>query len=167
MQKSLEIAFPQIKNNNCLEFSDKESFYILDDANKVAQIADEGILKIINPQKTLLGFLKIDHCFLHDNDPNKCDCAIYNDSIFCFIEISEAHTKNRKDKRKHAYEQLSNTIKLFLSKGISFEKHNLEALVAFDFEESYPSSPSKNLEKRKEFADAYGAKLIEGNSKEL
>jgi hypothetical protein len=167
MKQSLETAFPQIIQNRCLEFTSKQDFYIFDEENKSSKITETGILQITNPRASELGFLKIDHCFLGNKDPNKCDCAVFDENTFCFVEISVAKAKQRNEKRRKATEQLSNTIKLFKEKGISYKNRKLEAVMVFDFEKTYPARTSSNLEAQKLFVDECNAVLKEGNALEF
>ncbi|MFN3850976.1 MAG: hypothetical protein ACK4NY_16190 [Spirosomataceae bacterium] len=167
MKQSLEEVFPKISTHNCLTFIKDIEFYIFEDENKVSQIGEDGILKVNNPNKKNIHFLRIDHCFLGDGDGKKCDCAVFDDNTFCFVEMSIARMKNRKEKQKDAVQQLENTIKLFEEKNISYGNRKIDALICFNYRDTYPSSPASKLNAYLQFLQDYNVKLNIGNQIEF
>ncbi len=115
---------------DCIESVDKKHFYIQDGVNqKPAFIVEEnGEFEVINNTDNSIEFLQIDACLFNSNDTTRCDCAVYDNNTFCFIELKcikpSAFSKNR----KKAEEQLEATIKYFNDENITQNK-TLEAYV--------------------------------------
>ena len=103
-------------------------FFILDGENQEPSYIDEidGEFEVINNTNNPINFLQIDSCILNSSDDTRCDCAIYNDDTFCFIELKCIKPKNFQKKRKQAEEQLKVTIENFIQTDIVKNK-TLEA----------------------------------------
>lgn len=103
----------------CCEIITDDFFYIKDVEKSHCIISNENDfhLKILNPKKQNISFLKIDKCVFDDSDDEKCDCLVANEDLIYFTEIKElenfdSHSKKSK-KRKKAGNQLINTINNF------------------------------------------------------
>jgi hypothetical protein len=120
--------------DDCLETLNKQHFFIQDDVkNQPAFIKElDGQFEVYNPTQKEINFLKIDDCLEFDKNSQKCDCAVFDDDTFCFIELKtmtsdKTSTKNKR--RKIAQNQLKYTIKNFKDNEIVKNK-TLEAYVS-------------------------------------
>ncbi|MCP4701971.1 MAG: hypothetical protein GY862_34695 [Gammaproteobacteria bacterium] len=122
MDALLKAHFPLIANNNCLEANDSSVFHVYDDPtagrcriDTAMEIPEEQSFVVDNPDNKQIRLLAVDHCLLFDGEGKKCDCILYDDTYFCFIElkdvISDDHQKRRRA-RKDAKPQLLATIEL-------------------------------------------------------
>jgi hypothetical protein len=146
----IEKAYPQIVQNSCLEITKDLEFSIYDSeiGRCFIQKEDDAIIHftIKNPNQKEIGFLAIDKCIFMDNDNIKrCDCAVFDNKTFCFIEIKETNQRKSENSRK-AREQLLTTIREFKDK-IDFSDKRLEAyvVVGLDFKKVSPASKSQDL----------------------
>ncbi|MDF1883321.1 hypothetical protein JHD49_05145 [Sulfurimonas sp. SAG-AH-194-C21] len=114
--------------NECLETVNKTHFYIQDgDDQKPAFIVENnGEFEVTNNTSSPINFLKTDACVSSSNDNKRCDCAIYNDDTFCFIELKSSKRTNWKSHRETAEKQLKATILDFKNEDIAKNK-TLEA----------------------------------------
>ena len=103
-----------------------------------------------------------------DSDKIKrCDCAVFDNKTFCFIEIKETNQRKSENSRK-AREQLLTTIKEFKDK-IDFSDKRLEAyvVVGLDFKKISPASKSQDLLSTLQF-ERLGVTLFhDGNEKKF
>jgi len=104
--------------NNLLECTktiSDEIFFIIDDKEDEPPyiVGKDGEFKIINSQKKELSFISIDSCIYGEKDIARCDCAIYDDKTFCFIELKHTKTTNWKRRRSDAEKQVEATINNF------------------------------------------------------
>lgn len=108
------------KLKECTESTLNKSFFIIDDIdNQPAYIIKEkGQFEVINNTKENLNFLKIDDCIYSSADKTRCDCAVFDDSVFCFIELKHCKIRNQKENRKKADIQLKETIISFKSEDV-------------------------------------------------
>ena len=160
--------------NNCVEHISMNEFYIIDDiqTNSTKIINENGQFKIINNTNKNLSFLKIDNCVGFDEDTQKCDCAIFNDDVFCFIELKTmtSDKQNLKTKRrKKAEEQLKYTIISFKDEEL-IQNKTLEAYVSitcFKNENLIPVPLTPNQDKILEFKEDFNVKLQYSCKKEF
>ncbi|MEA3352319.1 MAG: hypothetical protein U9Q33_00685 [Campylobacterota bacterium] len=116
--------------DDCIEKITKEKFFIKDDIpNHPAYIVNEkGQFEVINNTQKEIGFLVIDDCVYDSSDESRCDCAIFDESKFCFIELKVCKIKKQKFNRKKADEQLKETIINFkemdITKGKTLEAYS-------------------------------------------
>ncbi|MDZ7934259.1 MAG: hypothetical protein U5M51_04685 [Emticicia sp.] len=169
MQESIKKAFPLILQNACLEITQFAEFEIIDKQTSRCVLqegnSEEGNLWAINKSQKEVYFLAIDKCLFFDNniDPSRCDCALFDESRICFVEIKESNQSKRRDRRNKAIEQLAKTINLFKSMGVRFPQ--FDALVCFSTHQTFPKR--RNLDKEIEFLNECGAFLYEGNLEEF
>ncbi len=64
---------------------------------------------MINNTDNPINFLKIDACISDSNDTTRCDCAIYDNNTFCFIELKCIKPSTFSKNRKTAEKQLEAT----------------------------------------------------------
>ncbi len=119
--------------DKCLKSIDQPHFFIQDgDDQEPAYITEEdGEFQIINNTNCPINFLPIDSCVYGSSDISRCDCSVYNEKTFCFIELKCIKPKNFNKKRKEAEDQLEITIKEFKNEEIVHGK-TLEAYVSLN-----------------------------------
>jgi len=119
--------------DTCLESVEKKHFFIQDgdDQEPAFIVLDNGEFKVINKTDSPIYFLKIDSCVYGSNDDSRCDCAIYNDNTFCFIELKCIRPSKFSQNRKKAESQIEATIKDFHNEEV-IQNKNLEAYVCLN-----------------------------------
>jgi hypothetical protein len=88
---------------------------------------------------------------------------LFDDTIFCFGDIKNVQTKNRKLARKDAKAQLETTIAIFQEK-IDLSAFQIKAIIALTFQQSYPIAKVSTQDAKIRFEDRFKAELYEGNS---
>ena len=172
MKLFIEKSYPQITQNSCLEILTDLEFSIYDSemGRCFIQKEEDSVIHftVKNPNQKEIGFLAIDKCIFMDNDKIKrCDCAVFDNKTFCFIEIKETNNRKSENSRK-AKEQLLTTIKEFKDK-IDFSDKRLEAyvVVGLDFKKISPASKSQDLLSTLKF-ERLGVTLFhDGNEKKF
>ena len=172
MKLFIEKAYPQIAQNSCLEILTDLEFSIYDSemGRCFIQREEDSVIHftVKNLNQKEIGFLAIDKCIYLDSDKIKrCDCAVFDNKTFCFIEIKETNQRKSENSRK-AKEQLLTTIKEFKDK-IDFSDKRLEAyvVVGLDFKKISPASKSQDLLSTLKF-ERLGVTLFhDGNEKKF
>lgn len=172
MKQFIEKAYPQTIQNLCLEILTDSEFSIYDSemGRCFIQKQDDATIHftVKNPNQKEISFLAIDKCIFMDNDKIKrCDCAVFDNKTFCFIEIKETNQRKSENSRK-AREQLLTTIKEFKDR-IDFSDKRLEAyvVVGLDFKKISPASKSQDLLSTLQF-ERLGVTLFhDGNEKKF
>ena len=131
MRSLIERTFPETVQKTCLQTSTEIEFCVFDtEAKQCAIQTDSGGLKhftIENPTGRDIHFLAIDNCLFSDNDITRCDCAVFDEKTFCFIEIKETETAARRSVHyQKAKEQLKATIQHFQER-MTFTTKRIEA----------------------------------------
>jgi hypothetical protein len=120
MINSLKEVFPHLEDKECLQIITKEVFEIFDhkEDKKCYIIEDNGQFKVINKSKKEIGFLAVDECLFDSSDGSRADCIVFDNEVFCFIELK--HCKNKKQpitkNRRKAKKQLIAIIEFFQEK---------------------------------------------------
>ncbi len=168
MKEQLLIAFPACEKGKCLETLVRAKFDIFDKEGErcyVRKSGDEPIhFAIENPNQKEVNFLAIDGCLFGSGDGKRCDCAVFDDKTFCWIEIKDTNPKQRSGNRKTAIGQLKATISLFKSK-VDMSSYQLEAHMCLGVRKVYPAVSAQNQSAVKEFFDELKTDLLEGNQK--
>jgi len=151
--------------DDCLESIDEKHFFIQDgEAQRPAFIVGtNGEFEVINNTDSPINFLKIDSCVYDSRDGTRCDCAIYNDDTFCFLELKNSKRTNWKSHRESAEKQLEATILDFKDENITNNK-TLEAYMcctSCNIDGNYTRilRASNNNEKTVYFIDELNTKL--------
>ena len=156
----------------CVKSIDKKHFFIQDAENqKPAFIVEKnGEFEVINNTNNPINFLQIDSCVSNSNDSTRCDCAIYNDSTFCFIELKNSKRTNWKAHRTSAEKQLKVTILKFNDESI-IQNKSLEAYMCctcrVDGNFTKILKASNNFETQTYFIDELNTKLYCDTKKEF
>lgn len=167
----LNAAFPQCATNRCLDVENAVEFKIIDtdEGRSTIYRGDSSTLSypyftVINPHSKAINFLAIDNCIYFNCDGKKCDFALYDESVFCLVEIKSAlgSASTRRVKRKEAIQQLRANIVSF--KGcLDFGGYKVEACICVGYKVSSPRSKASNQSLAKDFIDNYDVELFEGN----
>jgi hypothetical protein len=171
MKQAIEDSFPHVKGGGCLQ-TFKKSFEIYDSDEDPKRcyvrndINQEIHFAVLNPRNEEINFVAIDSCIFNVKDTRRCDCAVFSSNVFCFLEIKNVSVKQRRNSRIDAQRQLANTIIEFTNSGISFENHDLEAIVSFGSAKNvYPVGRAQSLNAELEFEERFKAKLLIGNAR--
>ncbi len=168
MKNKLEEAFPQVLTNHCLETNSEKEFWIYDcdEESRCYITSEDSQFQVINNTENHISFLAIDKCIFFDDDAfEKCDCAVFNEKIFCFIEIKKSKKSRKKKNRKKAKTQLQSTINIFREK-IDFSSLQLEAYLCIGMSPTRPSITAASMDMRLEFEEL-DTKLFEGCQKKF
>ena len=146
----------------------KASFYVYD-----CNVSNRSVVQntpfhfeVLNPSNKDIHFVAIDNCTIPSNYFRKCDFAVFDDNTFCFVEIKNVDLGQRYNARQKAKEQLGETIKLFKER-IDMNHLKIEAIICLKAAKIFPAFPSRSQSASIEFADNFGALLLEGNSREF
>ncbi len=180
MLAQLREVFSATPVDQCLDHDDSERFYILEDDTLNKSIIEEYVTRqdgflIINPHQKTVYMLATDNCFLDyldEYEGKRCDCIVFDDHYFCFVELKLNVLRSRKAIRRlrRAGEQLGNMIEFFRETfgkaSRDFLGFELEAYVVMR-QDVYPRRSSSRTEILVEFLEEYKVELWERNSKEL
>lgn len=173
MRQSIENAFPQVISGNCLESINDAEFELFDSQEPPQRcyikrnVDEDGSFLVKNDSCKMLYFLAIDKCIFGDDAETHCDCALFDENVFCFIEIKDAGKRTRKEHRRKAYQQLKSTILTFREKDILKDCIQVEAIISFVSKSSYPLRTSSSADATLMFEMECNAQLLEGNEKEF
>lgn len=144
MFSAINAAFPPTETNNCLQTITDSEFHIYDHetGRRCYLQHDPDGVKHFTVKNTVgypVHFLAIDKCLLTDSElTQRCDCAVFDEQMFCFIEIKTTSSDNDRriaKCRKKATDQLQATISYFRDK-IGFETVQVEAYITLVTESS-------------------------------
>lgn len=167
MTNRLNVAFPCISENDCLEtyFHNRFWIYDCDDEYRCYVKTDEDQFCVINESENNIYFLAIDKCMFSDTDQfEKCDCAVFNDEVFAFIEIKKSKKRTKSQNKKKAKSQLISTINVFKEK-VEFNVP-LEAYLCIGDSPKTPAKSATSSDMLLEFEEM-GVSLFEGCQKEF
>ena len=170
MVDSIKDVFEACAQNNCLQTVNFPQFAVYDRVGQCCYICTENppntlcFFTVTNPSEKPINFLAIDKCLISEDneDEKKCDCAVFDEKEFHFVEIKTASTASRSKRRVKAFEQLKHTIGLFKSK-IDFTNYDVFAMVCIGCKVIYPRSTSSHMGRRMEMSMRYNVKFVEGN----
>jgi len=168
---NIAAVFPQCTTNACLETTTDSTFTVIDPAEDKKSIIYKGGIDTLSPPyftihnrtNKPIGFLAIDHCLFFDHDNEKCDFAVFDNSVFCFVEIKRGSGRKKGKIRKKAIDQLRATIIAFDKCNVDFTGYKREAFVSVGYNESFPKVKSRSQDAGKEFEDDYNVELFQGS----
>lgn len=169
MKQQLE-TFLSADKKNCLTSTQVEIFSVAEECKSEGQKgkcylienAEEGILKVANSSKKAIFLLAIDDCIFSSADPSRCDCAVFDNKKFYFVEIKDSSMRQRQGDRKDACSQLKNSLEFFTQQ-FDFEDYQLNAVICFRFQKRYPATMTTRQQDKVDFWDSFKANLLEGN----
>jgi hypothetical protein len=91
----LTLAYP--KAHDCLETDNKSDFWVSEDTTTKKSFIvrssleieeQEVMLKVNNPHTKDINLLCIDACIYSSADISRCDCALFDDDKFCFVNLN-------------------------------------------------------------------------------
>ncbi len=176
MRTQLETAlgnckFPHLctcNTRSSFEETNEAVFYVYDEeggeSEKPVRIVAADFtyqLTVKNELQKQIHFVKTDKCLI-EKDISKCDCLLFDDKQFFFVEIKNSSTGSRKANRVKAVGQLKSTIDLFIENNIELKEYKTTALICF--KSIYPKiiQASQNSS-RAFFMEQYNINLAEGN----
>jgi len=131
---------------------------------------EQGYFSVYNPTLQDIHLWAIDGCFMLDHEPTRCDCILFTDKEFCFIEFKLDATSSLPrtilNNRKKASSQLQTTIEFVknaVAGQIVFERIQYGAYLCSP--PHYPSKDTSLSDKRIEFLENYGVMLFEEREK--
>jgi len=164
MINSLKELFPHIEENGCIEILLDKEFAIYDDEeDKRCYLTEEnGQFIVLNPREEKITFLSVDACLFDSSDGSRSDCIVYDEELFCFIELKNCKNKNIKANRSKAKKQLIATIDFF-TKNLALEQ-KLEAYICISCssdDAGFIMTPrADNMEAISEFDELYNTALF-------
>jgi len=170
MKQQVE-SFLSEDKKNCLTSTQAEIFSVAEELKSDGQKGkcyliehtEEAILKVSNSSKKVIFLLAIDDCIFSSADLSRCDCAVFDDKSFYFIEIKDSYSKKqRSDHRDKASLQLRSALEFFTQK-FDFKSYQLNAVICFRFQKRYPTKITTRQQDAVDFWDSFKAKLLEGN----
>ena len=168
MVDAIKEAFENCNPNNCISTVTYSTFKVFDRNDDCCFICTENepqslqFFTVNNPTEKSISFLAIDKCTIVVDSHKKCDCAVFDDASFYFVEMKTASTGARSKRKLDAFNQLKHCIGVFMDK-INFDNYDTFALISFGSRYVFPRTSSTNMARRKELLDMYKVKLIEGN----
>lgn len=167
----LNSAFPHCSSNSCLDNDNRTRFNIIDDPSTGRSIIYRGTsplaypkLTVENPNGKTIYMLAIDNCIFSSSDGKKCDCAVFDDSTFHFVEFKKAAVKSNKRSaiKNKAIVQLKETVIKF-SGVLTLSEYNVKALLCVGYFNPHPCMSSNKIADVADFLLNYNVDLIEGN----
>ena len=126
----------------------------------------QGFL-ISNPQGKEIHLLAVDHCLFGPADPSRCDCIVFDDKFFCFVELKVGvGLRKSAANLNEARDQLGATIRYFRGNAHSIDTYGfvLEAYVVMR-SDVYPKHSNRWLQVSVAFLEKYGVRVFERNEK--
>ena len=126
---------------------------------------------IKNSRQKEIHLLATDQCFFTVTDEKRCDCIVFDDDYYCFVELKlSVKPRNFGDNAKEARKQLGNTIRFFEETSKAdfqiFLEFKREAYVVMR-DHVYPRNIAARKEAHIRFLQEYKVPLFEQNKKEF
>lgn len=177
MKQQLDAFLLSENKKHCLTSTQVEMFSVSEEPKSDGQKGkcylientEEGILKVSNASGKIVFLLAIDDCIFLSSDGKRCDCAIFDDKAFYFIEIKDCKAKRQSERRKEAIEQLKSTLEFFIQEQqFNFENYQLNVQICFrSSKKPRPDQVTTRQNNEVYFLDNFGANLCEGNEIKL
>lgn len=137
------------------------------------QLDSTKMFEVNNPDSKKVELWRIDGCFFRKSSPQRCDCVLFDDTYFCFVEFkTNAESlllKTIKANRIKAIMQLEKTIQLVDTKlaeeGLDYMGYVKEAYLCTPV--TYPNKGTAIRSEQIRFLTTYDTKLFEKNGKEF
>lgn len=161
--------------NRCLKIISDDYFYVYDSPEaaracaSLKQSEEYQNFKVTNPNHKSIRLLATDHCLFFDDGLKKCDFILYDEAVFCFIELKAVRKdihKKRKNAKRYAEKQLLTTIELFQEKLRDFGGRILEAYLCVGYTTARPSLLSQSQRAKRDFVKL-NTKLYDGCQKQF
>lgn len=170
MYQAVIIKFPKSIGQNCVSDSTDTTIYIEEKADKRCHLVTDkntAHFTIKNKDSQIIHFLAIDNCLLSSSDKQKrCDCAVFNDNTFCFIEIKRKKGKIGETLRE-ARAQIKQSIIFFKKEFTELKKYRLEAFASLGKGTIDPSFNASLVNTIVAFEEQTGAVLYIDDQKEF
>jgi hypothetical protein len=175
MKQQLDAFLLSENKKHCLTSTQVEMFSVSEEPKSDGQKGkcylientEEGILKVSNASGKIVFLLAIDDCIFSSSDEKRCDCAIFDDKAFYFIEIKDSGSKKQlSGHRDKAISQLRSAL-TFFTQQFDFKRYQLNALICFRFQKRYPAQITTRQNDKVDFHDNFNSNLYEGNEIEF
>ncbi|MBX7204974.1 MAG: hypothetical protein K1X81_06085 [Bacteroidia bacterium] len=171
MRQKIHNAFANCLAHSCLQNTNESIFYIQDHPTHgrsfitiPINLNDYPYFTVNNPDQKDINFLSIDQCiYLTPQDGPRCDCALFDNTVFHFIEIKRGGPPKTSDRRRDAIDQLKVTIMNFIGQ-IDFSTHKIYAHICVGHFSQIPSIKTSDLVNSIFFWDNFKAELLDGNT---
>jgi hypothetical protein len=175
MIQHLDKALKDRSPRRCISTHKNALFYLDDDDNEgctvqLAKVLDERTyFEVNNSTEKPIAVFKIDKCLMGAGTKIKrCDCALFDDTVFCFLELKynalSATTLRIKANRTEAVDQLRSTIHFFNNTlKDNYLGRKIEAYVCTP--EYYPKRDTSLDDAKIEFLEDFGIDLFEQNQR--
>ncbi len=166
------LAFENCSINRCVESTHSNEFYVAEKEDKRCYIIynpypDYPNFSVLNPLGKEITMVAVDNCIYCSNDSERCDFVIYDDDVFCFVELKRAFDpKLIVEKRDKAINQLIETITAF-NYIIDYGGRRVEAYPCVGYNKCVPQCSASNLAHIKLFEDRFQVDLCDGNQREF
>lgn len=142
-----------------------KSEHLIDTSGGYTVFSTSGIeagFDVINPRNIMFNLLQIDNKLIVGQKGGQCDCAFFYDDAFSFLEFKTNVTslKTVRKKYKKAEDQISNTIKTFISKGIDVKSLASRVSAHVCFNNSFPRKKASEMNRAIQFANNADTKGI-------
>jgi hypothetical protein len=121
------------------EETNEAVFYVYDEEggqnqnpSRIVNGEEDFQLTIHNENKKNICFVKTDKCLVvEEKGLQKCDCLVFDDKQFFFVEIKTCKSGKRAERRREVIPQLKSTIDLLLENKIDLKEFKTTALICF------------------------------------
>ncbi len=159
----------RMERSNCrfkssYEIVSHRKFFVFDDTKNgtepIRATINHGDHQLIvwNKGRAEICVVKVDKCLIIDNFRKKCDCILFSNDKFFFVEISEAG--NRNAKRNDAVLQIESTFQILKEKNVDLSSHHTKGVICFKSDRHKPVRASFNS-MRDLFQEKYNIDLQE------
>lgn len=166
--KTLQSKFSQRNVTACLDISTESVFFVgeVDPERNtpcVLQKSEGNGFCIENPKGKEIYMLAVDQCFFTNRDAIKrCDALVFDEKVFCFVELKLGVQRQMADEVKEAVQKLGETIQHFanvLAEQDYINRNLWEAYVVTSRKPT-PSLRASFQNRRERFAAQYKAVLF-------
>lgn len=125
---------------NSFEETNDTIFYVFEEEDgqnripsRIVHREEDFQLTVHNESKKNIFFVKTDKCLvIEERNQKKCDCLVFDDTQFFFVEIKTCKSGKRAERRREAIIQLEYTINLLLKENnVNFHGLKTTALICF------------------------------------
>lgn len=118
---------------------------------------------IENPNGKEIYMLAVDQCFFTNRDAMKrCDALVFDEQVFCFVELKLGVKRNLADEVKEAVQKLAETIQFFTN-ALLTQAHvnrNLWEAYVVTARKPFPQLRASFQSRQEKFASEYKARLF-------
>lgn len=175
MKNRIAKSFSHCVQDGCIEISSNYTCFVdeVDGRSRFysgdTQKLEYPFFTINNEEKKEIHLACVDSClYKKQGDIKRCDFAVFNDNLFCFVEVKRALDPNLLEVQKsNAANQLRVSINNFKTRGIDFTGYKVQACICVGYTKNVPKVRTTNQSLAIEFEEDFGVELFEGNEIDL